>query len=296
MKADLLHRRLTDDLSRRLTAEEERELAGVELVLRAGGIIRTIVERHCGDGIDFDTLLDVGTVEALRVIGDFDPDKGRLSTFLHPWVTGAVVKEVKRQLEEAPVMVRTTPSGDIEAVGARQEAKADGRGKAETKATLDTECERSQEEAVNLSWKQPLRGVDSDIVSWLRGREPSAPPLRDFEYRPGPSAEALERAEAQAERERQVQVVVTFVRMSSTRDLFVGLWGKQADREKDWEILSLRHRLGEINGAHKPERSWDVVAARVGMKKRTVEQRHFQAMKRLAAHIEQSTNSKGEVQ
>lgn len=311
MRGDLLQRPLTPgkakELSRRLTLEEERELghrlragqgaltrletmagdegtdaecrelarlcgdgwdAGRELVARSGGLIHSIANRHCGEAIDFETLVEVGTDAALRVIGDFDPDRGRLSTFLHPWVTGAVVREVKRQLEDVPAKVPVTGSGDIERLADRQQAKVSaGRGKTGTRATAD-----------EVRWSSSRS--DNELVSWLRGCDLPVP-TRDFEYRPGPSLESLERAERVAERERRYHVVASFVRMSVTRDEFVALWGKQADRETDWEIICLRHHLGEFNSFDKPRRPWDVVAQRVGMKKRTVEKRYERAMNRL---------------
>lgn len=269
------------ELARQWTAGGD---AGTELVARSGGLIHNIAKRHCGERIDFATLVEIGTDEALRVIGNFDPTKGRLSTFLHPWVTGAVVREVKRQLKDAPVKVRPTPSGDIDKVGDRQAQKVSaGRGKTGTKGTPDGITDGTS--GINDSGHAfylpgHLGRVDSDLVSWLRGCDLPVP-VRDFEYRPESSDEAQERAERAAERERQVQVVAAFCRMAETRDLLVGLWGRAADRETDWEIIRLRHHLGEFNSFDKPRRSWDVVAECVGMKKRTVEKRYERAMQRL---------------
>ncbi len=80
--------------------------------------------------------------------------------------------------------------------------------------------------------------------------------------------------------------------MSETREVLLGLWGKPADREIDWEILCLRHHLGEFNSFDKPRREWAVVTQQLNsrhqldMKQRTVEKRHGRVIDRLLQVID----------
>ncbi len=104
----------------RSSCAEEAERACQELVLLNRGLVRSIVLRFRDRGIDFEDLMQIGTIGLLKAIKSFDTERGtKFSTYAVPMIFG----EIRRTLrDEGPIKVgRYYKKLGIELVRARND-------------------------------------------------------------------------------------------------------------------------------------------------------------------------------
>lgn len=100
----------TDTLRRAALGEEGARQAVVETNL---GLVKSVARRFLGRGVEWEDLVQIGTVGMLRAIAGFDPDRAcRFTTYAVPMIAG----EIKRFLrDDGPVKI----SREIKENGAR---------------------------------------------------------------------------------------------------------------------------------------------------------------------------------
>ena len=84
-------------------SEEEREAATAELIRRNTGLLRSIALRFCERGVDFEDLMQIGTIGMIKAIRSFDPDRGTcFSTYAVPLIFGELRRHMR---DEGPIKV-----------------------------------------------------------------------------------------------------------------------------------------------------------------------------------------------
>ena len=83
--------------------EWEQEQATAELIRKNTGLIRSIALRFCDRGVDYEDLMQIGTIGMIKAIRSFDLSRGTcFSTYAVPLIFG----EIRRYLrDEGPIKV-----------------------------------------------------------------------------------------------------------------------------------------------------------------------------------------------
>ena len=77
--------------------EIEAERATEELVILNSGLVRSIAQRFRDRGVEFEDLLQIGTIGLIKAIRSFDIERGTLfSTYAVPMIFG----EIRRTLRD----------------------------------------------------------------------------------------------------------------------------------------------------------------------------------------------------
>ena len=84
-------------------SEEEREWAAEELIRRNAGLLRSIVLRFCDRGVEFEDLMQIGTIGMIKAIRSFDLSRGTcFSTYAVPLIFGELRRHMR---DEGPIKV-----------------------------------------------------------------------------------------------------------------------------------------------------------------------------------------------
>ncbi|MBR2354361.1 MAG: sigma-70 family RNA polymerase sigma factor [Clostridia bacterium] len=84
-------------------SEREREEATAELIRRNTGLLRSIALRFCDRGVDFEDLLQIGTIGMIKAIRSFDLSRGTcFSTYAVPLIFGEIRRHMR---DEGPIKV-----------------------------------------------------------------------------------------------------------------------------------------------------------------------------------------------
>lgn len=76
---------------------EEAMAATEALVSKNMGLVRSIAQRFCGRGTEYEDLVQIGTLGMIKAIRTFDPSRGNLfSTYAFPLIVG----EIRRHLRD----------------------------------------------------------------------------------------------------------------------------------------------------------------------------------------------------
>lgn len=83
--------------------EEEQEWATAELIRLNTGLLRSIALRFCDRGVDFEDLMQIGTIGMIKAIRSFDLSRGTcFSTYAVPLIFGELRRHMR---DEGPVKV-----------------------------------------------------------------------------------------------------------------------------------------------------------------------------------------------
>ncbi len=83
--------------------EEEQEAATAELIQRNTGLLRNIALRFCDRGVDFEDLMQIGTIGMIKAIRSFDLSRGTcFSTYAVPLIFGELRRHMR---DEGPIKV-----------------------------------------------------------------------------------------------------------------------------------------------------------------------------------------------
>ena len=95
--------RFSDNLSLLQRAQDGDPDATAELMDKNGGLIRGIVGRFRSRGVEYEDLLQIGSIGMLKAIRSFDMERGtQFSTYAVPLIMG----EIRRYLrDDGPVKV-----------------------------------------------------------------------------------------------------------------------------------------------------------------------------------------------
>lgn len=84
-------------------SEWEQEEATAELIRRNTGLIRSIALRFCDRGVDFEDLMQIGTIGMIKAIRSFDLSRGTcFSTYAVPLIFGEIRRHMR---DEGPIKV-----------------------------------------------------------------------------------------------------------------------------------------------------------------------------------------------
>lgn len=144
----------------------ERSRAGDEaateaLLLANAGLVRNIVARFEGRGVDREDLIQIGSIGLLKAIRTFDPARGcTLSTYAVPLIFG----EIRRHLrDEGPIKVSRTQKR-LAARLAQERDRAIKRGEEPRLSELAATCGVSTAEAaVALDAVAPVRSLSETL-------------------------------------------------------------------------------------------------------------------------------------
>jgi RNA polymerase sporulation-specific sigma factor len=83
--------------------DEEQEMATSELIRRNIGLVRSIALRFCDRGVDFEDLMQIGTIGMIKAIRSFDLSRGTcFSTYAVPLIFGELRRHMR---DEGPIKV-----------------------------------------------------------------------------------------------------------------------------------------------------------------------------------------------
>lgn len=83
--------------------EADRESAMEELIRKNVGLIRTIALRFCDRGVDFEDLMQIGTIGMIKAIRSFDLSRGTcFSTYAVPLIFGEIRRHMR---DEGPIKI-----------------------------------------------------------------------------------------------------------------------------------------------------------------------------------------------
>ncbi len=126
-------------------SEQEREQATAELLRRNVGLLRSIALRFCDRGVDFEDLMQIGTIGMIKAIRSFDLSRGTcFSTYAVPLIFG----ELRRYMrDEGPIKVgRGYKRLGVALMNAKNRIQAE-EGRTPGIVELAALCEVSPEEA-----------------------------------------------------------------------------------------------------------------------------------------------------
>ncbi len=87
----------------RAGSEAEQEAAMAELIRRNTGLLRSIVLRFCDRGVDYEDLMQIGTIGMIKAIRSFDLERGTcFSTYAVPLIFGELRRHMR---DEGPIKV-----------------------------------------------------------------------------------------------------------------------------------------------------------------------------------------------
>ena len=140
----------------------EEEEATTELIRRNAGLIRTIALRFCDRGVDFEDLLQIGTIGMIKAIRSFDLSRGTcFSTYAVPLIFG----EIRRFLrDDGSVKVSRTQKrlGAI-LVAEREKMMRETEGEVKISALAERVGVSASEAAAALDAVSPVRSL-SEVV------------------------------------------------------------------------------------------------------------------------------------
>lgn len=125
--------------------EREREEATVELIRRNTGLLRSIALRFCDRGVDFEDLMQIGTIGMIKAIRSFDLSRGTcFSTYAVPLIFGEIRRHMR---DEGPVKIgRAYKRLGVALMNAKNRIQTE-EGRTPGIVELSTICEVSPEEA-----------------------------------------------------------------------------------------------------------------------------------------------------
>ncbi len=151
-------------------SEEEAERASTELVLLNTGLVRSIAQRFRERGVDFEDLMQIGTIGLLKAIRSFDLERGTcFSTYAVPLIFG----ELRRYMrDEGPIKVgRYYKKLGATLVNAKNRIIAE-EGRDPTISELAALCEvRSEEAAMALEAMSPIVSLSDSAYGEDDGAE-----------------------------------------------------------------------------------------------------------------------------